>query len=288
MASARKQHPGWNILLHSGDVPRGNSAWDEVAPLGELRSLTPESAAEDLPISSADYLNCYRRINYPAGRANLQRLSVLWKLGGVYLDLDTVCLRPLDDLLTEGAFVGEEIVWRHDNERVERGFRPKMAVSAAAFGLSWAAARLGLWSSHSLPERGLRCLWGAPELNNAVIGATPRHPWIKLLLEMALEADPTVRFSLGPALFNRAWHRAQETGVPLPVRHAPECFYVFPPSQTVRFFGSCRRDVLPSEARLLHWCSSNHHGDMAHLTREWAGAHREESFWASAVAAISD
>jgi len=284
--SARRHHPDWEILLHSGDAPRGNSWWDGLSGIARVCPLTPETASKDLPIAAKDFLACYRRVNYPAGRSNLLRLAVLWKLGGVYLDLDTVCLNPLDDLRSQGAFVGEEVVWRHDNERVEGGFQPKMCISATAFGISWLAARLGLWPSECRIERNLRRLWGNAELNNAVIGARAGHPWVKLLLEMALEADPTVRFSLGPALFNRAWRRAQETGVELPVRHAPASFYPFPPSQTVRFFGACRRDVLPEGVKILHWCSSNHRKDMPNLTQDWARRHVGRSFWADGVAQI--
>lgn len=284
VTTARRLHPDWDIVLHSGDAPRNNPAWDALASVARVQELTPEIAAEGLPIPAKDFLDLYGRVNYPAGRSNLLRLSVLWKLGGVYLDLDTACNAPFDDLLESGAFVGEEVVWKHDNERVERGFRPKMVVSSSAFGISWAAARAGLWRSDSLPERLLRKVWGNPELNNAVIGARPGHPWVTLLIEMALEADPTVRFALGPALFNRAWVRGLETGVEMPVRHAPAVFYQFPPSQTVRFFGACSRDTLPDGARILHWCSSNHRKDLPNLTAQWACANRDRSLWAEVVA----
>lgn len=284
MVTARRLHPDWDIVLHSGDMPRNNPDWDGLASLARTAELTPEIAAQDLPISAQAFLDLYARVNYPAGRSNLLRLAVLWKQGGVYLDLDTACAAPFDDLLETGAFVGEEIVWKHDNERVERGFLPKMVVSSSAFGISWAAARLGLWRNDALPERLLRKVWGAPELNNAIIGARPHHPWVKLLIEMALEADPTVRFALGPALFNRAWVRGLERGVEIPVRHAPEVFYQFPPSQTVRFFGACSRDTLPPQARILHWCSSNHRKDLPHMTAQWAAERKDTALWAKVVA----
>jgi hypothetical protein len=252
--------------------------------MAQVRELTPEDAAQDLPIPASAFLDLYRRVNYPAGRSNLLRLAVLWKLGGIYLDLDTACNASFEDLLDSGAFVGEEIVWKHDNERVERGLLPKMALSSSAFCVSWAAARLGLWTQDSLPERWLRRFWGVPELNNAVIGAAPGHPWVRLLMEMALEADPTVRFALGPALFNRAWARGLEQGVAMPVRHPPEVFYQFPPSQTVRFFGACRRERLPAGARILHWCSSNHRKDLPRMTPGWATANAARSLWAGVVA----
>jgi mannosyltransferase OCH1-like enzyme len=41
----------------------------------------------------------YERARTPAERADLIRLELLWRFGGVYLDVDFECCRPIDDLL---------------------------------------------------------------------------------------------------------------------------------------------------------------------------------------------
>ena len=50
----------------------------------------------------------YDRLRHPAERADILRLELVWRYGGVYVDTDFECLRPLDGLL-EGVelFVGD-------------------------------------------------------------------------------------------------------------------------------------------------------------------------------------
>jgi hypothetical protein len=44
--------------------------------------------------------NCYSRINIGASKADFWRYCVLYKYGGVYIDIDSTLLKPIDDLLT--------------------------------------------------------------------------------------------------------------------------------------------------------------------------------------------
>ena len=50
----------------------------------------------------------YERLRNPAERSDIIRLEVLYRFGGVYVDTDVECLRPIDPLLDEGTdfFVG--------------------------------------------------------------------------------------------------------------------------------------------------------------------------------------
>lgn len=53
-----------------------------------------------------------------AGVADLMRYEILYEHGGIYMDCDTVCLRPLDDLLDCKVFV----VSNRDKKLVANGF----------------------------------------------------------------------------------------------------------------------------------------------------------------------
>jgi hypothetical protein len=262
--SAREHHPDWEILLHVGVEPE-SPWWHEVKGLGSIRAEHPEVILSAVPEIGARLVELYRRIpaDYPAGGSNLIRLAILLAEGGWYFDCDTLCLRPLDELAHHGAVVGEELVWSYDQERISSGFKVKMVPSLLAFFASWLAAKTGFISSKGILERTLRRLWGRRELNNAVLGAEPGHPWVQRLLELALDQDPTIRFALGPALVNLAWDSPAKA--PLPMRAGSEIFYQFPPSQTVRYFRGKQSD-LPTESMLLHWCSSNHRGLVEKLT----------------------
>ena len=49
------------------------------------------------------------RLRIPVERADILRLEVLYRHGGVYVDTDVECLRPLDDVLAGESFVGVEL-----------------------------------------------------------------------------------------------------------------------------------------------------------------------------------
>jgi mannosyltransferase OCH1-like enzyme len=80
-ASWRRFHPGWEVRL-----------WREANLPDGLR--TPA---------------VYDRERQPVERADILRLELLWRFGGIYLDLDMECLRPIAGLVEELDFFGTEI-----------------------------------------------------------------------------------------------------------------------------------------------------------------------------------
>lgn len=284
--SARDQHPTWGIVLHASEEPR-SPWWDEVKGLGTIRREDPESLLAAVPDFGRELLDLHRRVpaDYPAGRSNLVRLAILLSEGGWYLDCDTLCLRPLSGVAVRGAVVGEEWVWSYDQERVVSGYRLGMAPSLAAFCLSWAAAKSGIASSSGVVERSLRKFWGRLELNNAVLACEPGDPWIRRLLELALEQNPATRFALGPGLVNLGWEHPGDAI--LPMRAPPEVFYQFPPSQTVRYFRGPQSEI-PGEAAVLHWCSSNHKELVRKLTPELVEQRADRGPWFRAAKRCMD
>lgn len=276
--SAASANPGWKVVVHAAIQPEGNPAWEGLSRVAEIRSQDPEEILGGVAGYGTRLVELHRSIapTYHAGRSNLVRLAILYAEGGWYLDFDTLTAGSLHALSqSERAVVGEELVWKDDELRVAQGFGLAMVPSSLAFGVSWLLARIGL-SDRSVIERSLRALWSKAELNNAVLACEPGHPWFGRLIELACEQDPSIRFALGPALVNRAW---REPGhAPRPRRMAPGAFYQFPPSQTCRYF---RGGILPAEALVLHWCSSNHKKLIPQLGPDWIAKNASSSPWAA-------
>ena len=73
-------------------------SWRRHHPDWEMRLWTEETLPGDLVRPEV-----YERLRNPAERSDIIRLEVLYRFGGVYVDTDVECLRPIDPLLEEGV-----------------------------------------------------------------------------------------------------------------------------------------------------------------------------------------
>ena len=72
----------------------------ELHPDWDCRLWTEDSLPTDL--LRTEYLD---KLRAPAERADLLRLELLYRFGGLYIDIDMVPLRPMDPILEMGDFV---------------------------------------------------------------------------------------------------------------------------------------------------------------------------------------
>jgi mannosyltransferase OCH1-like enzyme len=75
-------------------------SWKRHHPSWEHRLWTEENLPED-PIRP----EILERLRAPVERADILRLEILFRHGGVYVDTDLECLRPLDDVLGDEELV---------------------------------------------------------------------------------------------------------------------------------------------------------------------------------------
>lgn len=61
------------------------------------RRLWREKDIDDFGLVNRDKYDYFLKIKDFAGAADIARVEILFKLGGVYLDADSVCLNPFDD-----------------------------------------------------------------------------------------------------------------------------------------------------------------------------------------------
>ena len=265
-------NPRADVVIHFSDPP-SNEHWQALETLERVsfRELSMDELLEGAP-NPDGIRRTFAAVaeNYPAGRSNIWRYLVLNRFGGIYVDFDVLALRSMEPLLDEEGFVGEELVFKADDERVQGApFRASMIPEYATFLASWALTRLnsrlpGDGAAIDALSESLSSVWGVRKLNNAVLGAEAGHPFFRRALELIPETDPAIRYGLGPILMNRVW---AETGGARMRRLGPEAFYAVPPSQTHRFFSRGGKP-LPEEAYLIHWCSSNEKKKAAKLTPE--------------------
>jgi hypothetical protein len=94
-----------HIWLGPDPLPKEHGPWIETwkrhHPDWEFTLWTEENLPED-PIRP----EVVERLRAPVERADILRLELLYRYGGVYLDTDLECLRPLDPELEGEEFVG--------------------------------------------------------------------------------------------------------------------------------------------------------------------------------------
>ena len=268
--SVLQTHPGAQVVVHSQNPPENNADWEALKQKVEFRPVDLNLWLRDLPPALQSLGGVLENVSasYPAGRSNILRYLILHHEGGIYLDFDTLTLESFAPLLNDPAFIGEEEVFRCDDDRVAGRYTWDFPVMAALFGmsygLSYANSRwLGNLGLLNAADGGLKRMWAARKLNNAVLGSESGNPFFAKALELIPETPAGMRFALGPMLMNRVYG----TGASGSIRRLDRnVFYSIPPSQTFRFFQG-PASVIPPEAVAIHWCSSNHRELAPALTR---------------------
>jgi hypothetical protein len=271
--SILQTNPGAKVTIHYENPP-SNADWQALQAKVEFRAIDLPALLAALPASMSGVVKVLEGISsgYPAGRSNILRYLILYREGGIYIDFDTLTVRDYRPLLAHPGFVGEEAVFRYDDDRVSGRFKPGIIPHGIFFGLSyylsyWNCRFLGDSAPGNALNRGLMGLWSDRKLNNAVLGCAPGNAFFAKAIELVPQTDPKIKYALGPILMNRTW----ETEAAAHMRRlGADHFYFIPPSQTYRFFYGPAR-ALPADAYSMHWCSSNHKQLAATLTLENLG-----------------
>ena len=182
-------------------------------------------------------LGIYRVVPTLAARADIARLAILYREGGIYIDADAMTAADLTDLRADRGFAGLERIALPNEVRLSRN------------PLRWAGAGALLGVRDILSRvpggpAGFRAIQGLYALaaNNAVLGAAPEHPLMRTALRdaaAASKADLQRPFAFGPQLFQRLTGNTSGPDFRL---HPPEAFYPLPPEVSWHWF-------LPRDAR---------------------------------------
>jgi hypothetical protein len=252
------------VVFHHTDEIVDRAQWEFIGatPKTEARRLDSEAVLRSIPTCGPALVELHRRVQKPVARSNILRAAILWREGGVYLDLDTVTVRSLRPLLAASAFVGEEHI-----------VRPHFVHTSGSRWLRFHATLLSTVREglRRLP-RGYRVFRQLAPLyykaiNGAVLGAEQHHP----LLEQYLTAMVTLpaerqlkQFGLGTHLLQQVvadyLARPQHAGERPLVVHAPHVLYPLGPEISEHWFRRYRgvdlAEVLAPETRVVHWYGS--------------------------------
>lgn len=280
------------VILHHADDLSDNPWWEALLATErfEARRLDPEAAFTATGPRGPQLAALFKRLTQPAARANMVRAALLYAQGGVYLDLDTVTLKPLDDLRHQAAvFCGEEaIVLPHE-----------IATSRSPGILAAAGVRLAVRDVLRRAPDGWRA-WRKVEgryhraVNNAVLACEPEHAFVEELLDRMVTMDPQrqlVRFALGTHLLQQTV--TSYKGDDLTV-HDPEVFYPLPPEISEHWFRQTKNprldDVLSPRTSVVHWYASVRTRDIVpQITPEYVRRHADtQLFSAMALPFIKD
>jgi hypothetical protein len=191
--------------------------------------------------------------------SDLLRTLFLHLHGGIYLDTDTIALRPFAPLLTSGGFLAEEHILV-DSKAFKRN-SPWRYLRTAPLTL--------------LRDVCARAAWGVPlfqilsplytrAVHNATMGFRPRHPLTRdILLRIAARyPDSPKRYSLlGPdAIQDLLGENQYDDLVILP----PRCFSPLGPIMTFQYFhrrptkalSALERRLVHDDTYAIHWSSN--------------------------------
>jgi len=225
----------------------------------------------------------YGRIASPVMRTDILRAAILFRQGGIYLDLDTITVASLVPLLTASQFAGYEyIVWPHS---VRASRSPARWARSVVLDLLRKVMRhaAGGWKGFRRIER----LYYRG-LNNAVMGAQPNSALFARYLRAMLTVTPQrllEAYALGPDLLQDTVGAGPTDGL---IIHDPKVFYPLPPEISEHWFRSCgtvRLDrVLSAETRVVHWYASvRTKSRVAGLTPAYIGEHRQHQLYSALV-----
>ncbi|KAJ3386643.1 hypothetical protein HDU92_002353 [Lobulomyces angularis] len=65
---------------------------------------------DELKFINKEYFQSWRSTSEISGAADVLRYDILYQFGGIYVDVDTICLRPFNELLNKEFFAGYEML----------------------------------------------------------------------------------------------------------------------------------------------------------------------------------
>ena len=225
----------------------------------------------------------YGAVEAAAVKADILRAAILWREGGLYLDMDTVTVAPLTPLLGMGAFLASEsIVWP---AHIRTSASPLVRARSIALDLLRKLLRRlpNGWSSF----RRVESLYHR-SVTNSAMGSPAGDLFFADYLHAMVRLSPEkrqLRCALGPHLLQLLAQDPVEAGVAI---LEPHVFHPFPPEISSHWFRSRRRvelgEILPASTLAVHWYASvRTRVAISEVTPESVALNRDRQFYSALV-----
>jgi hypothetical protein len=258
------------VILHRSHDISGTSGYSllDISNI-ELRMLDPELVFSKVGRLSQQLIDVYHKLKDSAALSNVIRAAVLADEGGVYIDTDTVTIRPFTPLLNSGVFCGSEhIVFPGTYYRSWNPIKGIKALLLTSIRDFYRRIPNG-WKHFRKIEK----FYGA-HANNAVIGSEPDHPFVLDLLQRIANMPEkwiTKDHALGTHLIQFTAADYKESDL---VIHPPSRFYAIGPEISEHWFrhnnSTSAEEAIFPDTVLIHWYSSGR------LSKKLAPALNEE------------
>jgi hypothetical protein len=283
-AANRSELP--EIVLHHTDVLDEDAVLAALKQTPRVRLSRVDPVAYLLEVGQKlgieDALTAiYRRLANPAAQSDVLRAAILYREGGLYLDMDTLTTKSLLPLLNTRQFVGcEFIIWPHF-ARTSRS--PALWARSLTLDLIRKMMRRlpHGWRLFRLVEHF--CYRG---INGAVMGAEAISPLVEDYLRAMLTVPPERQnqpYALGPDLLQEVIDRYARDDVTI---QEPHVFYPLPPEISEHWFRISRTvrldAVLSAETRVVHWYASvRTKSRVAQIDPDYVRNHRESQLYSA-------
>lgn len=212
-------------------------------------------------------IELYNQLPEYSSKTDLIRLVVLYIYGGVYIDLDTLTLKPFESYLDtcEGFFgmelggIGEGFLETRPGARIAYNAHHtkksrKSKTALLKLFKYFCAKKSNGWKFFFRYQK-----YYLHNVNNAVLGAIAGAEWVNHLINTALSmplSQSTRRLELGPKLLQREMMNCQSKKIKI---FSPEIFYVLPALISQHWFK--KNDMgqfenIIKNSHIIHWYAS--------------------------------
>jgi hypothetical protein len=286
LSAYKIQMPEEITLYYNDSIPTGEGyELIKNIPTLKFEKIIPDYF-ENLEDGGITY-KLYNELPSPATKANLLRLALLYKQGGIYLDTDVIVVRPIKHLLNQNGFCGTEPVALPQDL-----FSSLNILRWIGCGLKFAfrefCARI---------PRGysvFRLLEGkfTAAANNAVLASVPHNSLIKqafLTIAKMPSKEQHKRFRLGTHLLQRLTRNQSSSEMTV---YPSSFFYPLGPEISAHWFysGTDKKldDLLFADTCIVHWYNSVEGRFLKEkLDKNWIHNHPNTAFSAMAQKILS-